>query len=131
MDLRILLPYQIFLDVRNIKRLNVETVNGSFGFLPNRLDCTAALQPGILMYETESSEMVYLAVDEGVLVKAGNQVLVSVRNAMGGTELGSLHSVVDKEYKAIDNQEKKVRSVVAKLETGFIRQFEEFRKMNG
>ena len=43
---------------------------GSFGLLPHRLDCVAALVPGILTYETKEDGTVYLAVDQGVLVKA-------------------------------------------------------------
>lgn len=100
---------------------------GSFGILPHRLDCAATLAPGILLYETETGSVVYLAVDEGILVKAGPDVLVSVRNAIGGAELGNLHQTVSQEFLKLDDQEKKVRSVMAKLELGFIRRFEEFR----
>lgn len=128
MNLKILLPFQVFADLKGIKRIVAETFQGSFGLLPQRLDCAAALSPGILMYETETGSVVYLAIDEGILVKAGIDVLVSVRNAIGGAELGNLHQAVEQEFKNIDEQEKKVRSVMAKLELGFIRRFEEFRQ---
>lgn len=128
MNLKILLPYQVFADLKGIRRIVAETLQGSFGLLPQRLDCAAALAPGILIYETETGNVVYLAIDEGILVKAGNEVLVSVRNAIGGAELGSLHLAVEQEFKNLDEQEKKVRSVMAKLELGFIRRFEEFRQ---
>ena len=128
MNLKILLPYQVFVDIQGVKRIVAETWKGSFGILPHRLDFTAALSPGILTYETEESGDVYLAIDEGILVKAGADVLISVRNAIGGAELGGLHKVVEQEFINIDDQEKKVRSVMAKLELGFIRRFEEFRK---
>ncbi len=128
MNLKILLPYQVFADLKGIRRIVAETLQGSFGLLPQRLDCAAALAPGILIYETETGNVVYLAIDEGILVKAGYDVLVSVRNAIGGAELGSLHQAVEQEFKNIDEQEKKVRSVMAKLELGFIRRFEEFRQ---
>jgi F-type H+-transporting ATPase subunit epsilon len=39
-----------------------------------------------------------VAVDEGVLVKTGMDVLVSVRRAIGGTDLGQLHEAVEKEF---------------------------------
>lgn len=128
MNLKILLPYQVFANLKGIKRIVAETLQGSFGLLPQRLDCAAALAPGILMYETETGNVVYLAIDEGILVKTDYEVLVSVRNAIGGAELGSLHLAVEQEFKNIDEQEKKVRSVMAKLELGFIRRFEEFRQ---
>jgi F-type H+-transporting ATPase subunit epsilon len=128
MNLKILLPYQVFADVKGIKRIVAESFRGSFGLLPHRLDCTAALAPGILIYETGEGKEVFLAIDEGILVKAGPDVFVSVRNAFEGTELGSLYKAVKQEFKNIDEHEKNVRSVMAKLEIGFIRRFEEFRK---
>jgi len=128
LNLKILLPFQVFADLKGIKRIVAETHNGSFGLLPHRLDCTAALAPGILLYETEAGNVVYLAIDEGILVKAGLDVLVSVRDAIGGAELGNLHKAINQEFINIDEQEKKVRSIMARLELGFIRRFEEFRQ---
>ena len=110
-----------------MKRIVAHTLQGSFGLLPHRLDCTAALAPGILTYETESEGEVYLAVDQGVLVKAGMDVLVSVRNAIGGTDLDKLHEAVKREFLNVNDQEKNVRSVLAKMESGFIRRLMEFQ----
>ena len=128
MNLKILLPFEIFADLTGVKRIVAETHNGSFGLLPHRLDCTASLAPGILIYETDSLGEVCIAIDEGILVKVGTQVMVSVRNAIGGVELGSLHKAIEKKFLNIDEQEKNVRQVMAKLEIGFIRRFERFQK---
>ena len=68
-----------------------------------------------------------MAVDEGVLVKTGPDVLVSVRHAIGGTDLGQLHEAVKREFLTLDEQEQSVRSVMAKMESGFIRRFMEFQ----
>ena len=122
-----LLPYQIFADKQGVRRIVAQTLQGSLGLLPHRLDCTAALAPGILIYETDTEGEVYLAVDQGVLVKAGPDVLVSVRNAIGGTDLEKLHDAVQREFLDLDEQEKNVRSVLAKMESGFIRRFMEFQ----
>jgi F-type H+-transporting ATPase subunit epsilon len=89
--------------------------------LPHRLDCVAALAPGILIYETEAEGEVYVAVDEGVLVKTGLDVLVSVRNAISGTDLGQLRDSVEREFLNLNEREQSVRSVMAKMESGFIR----------
>ena len=48
MNLKILLPHQVFADLKGIKRIVAETFQGSFGIFPRRLDCAAALAPGIL-----------------------------------------------------------------------------------
>ena len=128
MDLKILLPFRIFAEIKNVSSIVAETSEGFFGLLPQRLDCVAALVPGIFTYETETKSIHYLAVDEGVLVKAGTQVLVSVRNAIGGADLGRLRESVENEFMKLDDNEKNVRSVMAKMESGFIYSLEKFRK---
>jgi F-type H+-transporting ATPase subunit epsilon len=128
MKLKVLLPFQVFCEIGDVKRIVAETQRGSFGLLPHRLDCVAVLAAGILTYETETDGEVYVAVDEGVLVKAGANVLVSVRNAIGGMSLGKLHEAVEREFMNLDEGEKQVRAVLAKLETGFVRRFAEFHR---
>jgi F-type H+-transporting ATPase subunit epsilon len=120
MNLKVLLPFQVFAEKTGVSRIVAETCEGSFGLLPHRLDCVAALTPGILVYQTEAEGEAYLAVDEGILVKAGADVLVSVRRASGGTDLGQLHALVAKEFLTLDEREKSVRSVMTKLESGFL-----------
>jgi F-type H+-transporting ATPase subunit epsilon len=126
MHLKVLLPFQVFAENIGVSRIVAETHEGSFGLLPHRLDCVAALVPGILIYEDEAENEVYVAVDEGVLVKAGLEVLISVRNAIGGTDLGQLREAVDREFLNLNQREQTVRSVMAKLESGFIRRLAEF-----
>ena len=126
MQLKILLPSRVFGEIVDVTRIVAEARGGSFGILPHRLDCVAALAPGILTYATEAKRDVYVAVDEGVLVKVGAQVLVSVRYAVGGTDLGQLRQAVEREFLSLDDREKSVRAAVAKLESGLIRRFAEF-----
>lgn len=126
MNLKVLLPFRIFATKTGVSRIVVETHAGSFGLLPHRRDCVAPLVPGILTYETDAEGETYLAVDEGVLVKTGQDVLVSVRRAMGGTgkdQLQQLRASVEQEFLTLDEQEQSVRAVMAKLETGFLRRF--------
>ena len=127
MNLKVLLPFQIYAEKTGVSRIVAETGQGSFGLLPHRLDCVAALVPGILIYETESDGEVLVAVDEGVLVKTGPDVLVSVRRALGGTDLGKLRDAVEQEFLTLDEHEQSVRVVMAKLETGFLRRFASFQ----
>ena len=127
MNLKILLPFQIFAEKTDVLRIVAETGEGSFGLLPQRLDCVAALSPGILIYETEAEGEVYLAIDEGVLVKIGPDVLISLRRALIGTDLAQLRAAVEQEFLTLDENEQSVRAVMAKLETGFIRRFANFQ----
>ncbi len=72
------------------------------------------------MYETDPDGKVYVAVDEGVLVKTGPDVRVSVRRAIGGRDLGQLRASVERDFRVLDAQEKSERSVMVKLEAGFL-----------
>ena len=126
MNLKILLPFKIFAYKRDVLRIVAVTHEGSFGLLPQRLDCVASLSAGILVFETEADGEVYIAVDEGVLVKTGSDVRVSVRNAIGGMSLEELRAAVEAEFIHLDEQEQKVRSVLAKMESGFMRHLAEF-----
>jgi F-type H+-transporting ATPase subunit epsilon len=76
--------------------------------------------------ETENEEETYVAIDEGVLVKAGVDVLVSVRNAIAGDELGDLREAVEREFLTLDEHEESVRAVLARMESGFIRRLADF-----
>lgn len=126
MHLKVLLPFRVFAEKSGVSRIVADTRAGSFGFLPHRRDCVAALAPGILIFETAQDGEIFLAVDEGVLVKTGREVLVSVRNAIAGTDLGQLHAVVEQEFRNLNQREQSVRSVMAKMESGFIRRLAEF-----
>lgn len=127
MTLKVLLPFQVFAESTGVTRIVAETLDGAFGLLPHRLDCVAALVPGILVYETATGGEVFVAVDDGVLVKAGTEVLVSVRRAIGGSDLGRLRQAVEKEFLTLDDHEQSVRSVMAKLESGFLHRFVAFQ----
>jgi F-type H+-transporting ATPase subunit epsilon len=123
MNLTVLLPYRVYAEKTAVSRIVAETHDGSFGLWPRRLDCVAALASGILTYETESDGEVFVAVDEGVLVKTGPQVLISVRRAIGGRDLGQLRDAVRREFLTLDENEQRVRLVTTKLEVGFLRRF--------
>ena len=123
MNLKVLLPFQVFVDKTDVTRIVAESIEGSFGLLPHRLDCVAALTPGILTYHSGSDGEVFIAVDEGVLVKTGPDVLVSVRRANSGTDLSKLRQSVEQEFLTLDDREKSARSAMDKLESGFLRRF--------
>ena len=128
MNLKVLLPFEIFADKTGVSRIVAETREGSFGLLPHRLDCVAALAPGILIYQLGAQAEAYMAIDEGVLVKTGLDVLISVRNAIGGTDLGQLHAAVEREFLHLNERERSVRSVMAKMESDFISRLAEFHR---
>ncbi len=120
MTLKILLPFKILEERSRVSRIVAETPSGSFGLLPHRLDCVAALVPGILTFQVEGEDEVYVAVDGGVLVKTGATVLVSVRRALSGTSLDQLRDRVSQDFLTLDESEQRARKVLSRLESGFL-----------
>jgi F-type H+-transporting ATPase subunit epsilon len=127
MTLKVLLPFGIFAEQTDVTRIVVDTSAGSFGLLPHRLDGVAALVPGILSFTTDAQGETFVAVDEGVMVKTGADVTVSVRRAVHGTDLAQLRASIEREFVHQDAQAQDVRQVMAKLETGFLRRFASFQ----
>ena len=105
MRLKVSLPTRVLID-RDVTKVIAEAENGSFGILPHHIDFVAALVPGILSF-TSNREEEFLAVDEGILVKRDNEVMVSTRKAVRSKNLGTLKQTVEEEFRTLDEQEKK------------------------
>ena len=121
MRLRVFLPTRILID-QEVTKVVAEAENGSFGILPKHIDFVAALAPGIFSFESDTEEE-FLAIDEGILVKCASEILVSTRNAVRSKNLGELKQTVEHEFRTLDDQERKTRSILAKLEADFTKKF--------
>jgi F-type H+-transporting ATPase subunit epsilon len=53
-------------------------------------------------------------------------VIISVRDAIIGKDLSKLREAVDKEFLTLDESERRIHSVMAKLESGLVRRLAEF-----
>ena len=124
MQVKILLPSTVFLD-QVAKKLVAEGQNGFFCLLPRHIDYTNALVPGILTLEHVDGQIAYYAVSEGILVKIGRQVLLSVRDAVRGETLEDLKKAVDSQFLQLIRQEQASRTALKKLEADTIRRFME------
>ncbi|NQT87153.1 F0F1 ATP synthase subunit epsilon [bacterium] len=124
MNLKVLLPTKVLVD-EDAAKVTAEAANGSFSLLPRHIDFVAPLAPGLLSFETPSGREEFLAVDEGVLVKCGDEVLVSTRQAVRGADLGALQDTVDAQFSVLDEKEKAARAASARLEADLVRRFME------
>ncbi|MBN1843120.1 MAG: F0F1 ATP synthase subunit epsilon [Deltaproteobacteria bacterium] len=122
MKLKVLLPTEVLIN-EEVTKVIAEAGNGSFCLLPRHVDFLANLVPGLFSFVTSQGVEEFLAIDEGILIKCGPEVLVSTRNAVRGPDLGKLEQTVRKSFSALDGREKAARSAFAKLEAGFIRRF--------
>jgi F-type H+-transporting ATPase subunit epsilon len=127
-QLRILLPSEVFALVENVDSIVATTPSGCFGLLPHRMDCAAVLTPGLLGYTTASTGDVHIAVDAGVMIKTGNEVLVCVRRAISGADLGQLQQAVQLELLKLSEQQQADRRTLAHLESGLIRDLVELQR---
>lgn len=120
MNLKVLIPTKVLVD-ETANKVTAEAENGSFTLQPKHIDFVAALVPGILSFEADSGEEVFIAVDEGILVKRGAEVLVSVRQGIRSADLETLEQTVAEEFTHLDEKEKETRSAIAHLEAGLLR----------
>lgn len=124
MILRVLLPTEVLLE-EEVAKVTAEAENGWFCLLPRHLDFVTALVPGLLLFEGIDGGEVCLAVDEGILVKCGPEVLVSTRQAVRAPELGAARRAVLAQFRTLDEREKQARSAAAHLEADLARRFME------
>jgi F-type H+-transporting ATPase subunit epsilon len=127
MMLKVLVPTEVLLE-RQVTSLTAEGQNGSFCLRPRHIDYVAPLVPGLLYFvEEQGGAEGFVAIDQGVLVKYGSQVTVSVRNAVFGPRLEDLLNIVDERFGVMDDQQRMVRSAMTRLEADFLRRFMELR----
>lgn len=120
MVVKVVLPSGVLLE-QPAAKLVAEAENGSFCLLPRHVDFVSALVPGILALTTDEGEETFLAVDEGVLVKRGANVLVSTPNAVQG-RLGELRQAVQEQFRERDEDEQQARLALDHLEASLMRQ---------
>lgn len=124
MHLKILIPTEILID-QTVTKVIAEAQNGAFCILPHHIDFLAALVPGILSYTLESNQEIFVAINEGILVKQGQNVLISTLQAVQNTDLETLKQTVEQEFRVLDEQERLMRSAIAKFEATIMRQFKD------
>ena len=125
MHLKINIPDRVAVSETGIASIVAESPAGFFGILPHRLDCIAVLVPGILFVRQDEKDELYIATDEGVLIKTGLDVVVSVRNAIVGHDLSRMKELVEQEFLQRSEQEESVRLVLRKIEDDFTRLYRE------
>ncbi|MGB5769685.1 MAG: F0F1 ATP synthase subunit epsilon [Crocosphaera sp.] len=124
MRLKVLLPSEVFVDI-NVTKIVAEAENGSFCLLPHHIDFLAALVPGILSYTLESNEEIFMAINEGILVKCGDEIFVATLQAIQDNNLENLKQTVDTKFRRLDERDKLIRSALVKFEAIMMRRFQD------
>lgn len=124
--LKVMVPEQILVD-QKVDKVIAEAQNGFFCLEPRHIDFTSVLRPGIL-YSYEADAEHVIAVDEGVLVKCGEEVLVSVISAITGENLETLEQEVREKFINRKKTEQAAQIALQNMEADLIRRFIELEK---
>lgn len=122
MNLRVLLPEKICWQ-GEVKKVIGEAYDGFFCLLPGHVDFVTIMIPGIFFALTDTQRDIYIAINEGILIKTKDQVTLSTGSAIIGDNLGSLKKQVEDNFMKINQQERGARNALQKLEADFVRRF--------
>lgn len=122
MRLTVVLPDRVLLSA-DVARVRADAPNGQFCLRPRHVDLATALVAGVLELTDEDGTERYVGHGEGLLVKAGDEVLVTVRQGAVGDALGTLRAQVEASYARTDEREQLARAATARLEAGLVRRF--------
>lgn len=127
MRLKVLLPTEVLID-QDVSKVTAEAENGCFCLLPKHLDFVATLVPGLLFFESGEGHEAFIGISEGVLVKQGQNVFVSTKDAVTGPDLGTLETAVKEKFLNLTEREENARVAVSKFEADFLRRFLELQQ---
>lgn len=122
MKLVVITPTETVLE-EEVSRIVAEAVDGSFGVLERHIDFVTQLRPGVLVFQTQSGREQFLGLNWSTLVKRGAEVCISTHGAIEGDELESLEERIEAEFVEMDEEERRARLALARLEAGMIRRF--------
>lgn len=126
LQLRVMEPKKILVKTA-VTKVIAEALNGSFCIKPNHIDFVSALKPGILEYYTDEGDQ-FIALDEGILVKCGQDVLVSVLNGVPGTNLSELEETVREQFHKTEAMNKATDIALKGMEADLLMHFVELDK---
>ena len=124
--LKIMTPEQIIAD-RKVDKIIADGQNGFFCLKPRHVDFTSALRAGIFYYYIGEEEF-FTAIDSGILVKCGNEVLVSALNAISGKDLKELEELVKQKFIEVEETEQASVMALRNLEAELVQHFVDLEK---
>ena len=126
MRLKVLLPTNVLVD-EEVRKIGADAEDGELTLLPHHIDLTTTLSPGVLSFELADGREEFVAVAEGVLVKCGEEILVSTRKGVRGAELGKLQQRIQEEFTKLDERAETARTSLNKIEATFVHRFVELK----
>jgi F-type H+-transporting ATPase subunit epsilon len=122
--LKVVTPTRVVVDT-HAEKVTVQGREGSRTYLPAHIDFSTVVVPSVMSWQPAEGEEQFAAVDEGMLVKVGDEVLLSTSYAVYGPPLGRLRETVEEQFSERGEREKTARTALAKLEASIMRRFME------
>jgi F-type H+-transporting ATPase subunit epsilon len=103
LNLRIYTPQKLFLE-ETITRLKVQEKDCNYTIFPRHIDYLSCFNRSTIVFRKLSGEEGYVWLNQGVLVKCGREVQISVFSAIdGGSSAANLKVAMDKNMKNFKN----------------------------
>ena len=127
MNVSVQLPDRLLFEGKAVA-LTAVAPNGSFGLLPNHIDFVTALVPSVLLLRGSDGGEQIFGIDEGLLVKKGQDVRIAVLRGVRGDDLDSLKDTVEARFVQMDEEERQARAALSRLEADMVRRFAELQR---
>lgn len=128
MRLLVSTPFARVLDV-DIEKIHAPTQRGDWCLLPRHADLVMEIVPGILTHHA-NGEQAAIALNTGLLVKAGDEVLIASDQAVISDCLADLTHAVQEQFLRQSEDEKRAQTALAHIETGLIRNLIDLEQAN-
>ena len=120
MIVKLITPNSIMLH-RDFVKVIADGTHGNFCILPRHADYLAPLVPGILVLTDQDDNVRLFATGDGLLVKCGNNVLITVRQAIASDNLVQLQATVRSRFQSMDAKKMAGIAAMASLEANLVR----------
>lgn len=95
-----------------VELLDIDATGGRFGLLERHIDCTAALETGLLAISARDGEEHYIGIDGGVMVKIGGSVRIATGRIVSGVGLEKLEQkLAEQRNESTDAQRQRMRTL--------------------
>ena len=133
LNLRIYTPNKLLID-ETIKKITVYGNEGSFTILPKHIDYVSSFDDCILYFTKDNDEIVFVGVNQGILVKSGREIQISTFNAVeGGNSLQELKNKLRLNITTEDVKNKiknSLKNIRKDLFNDIGRRYEQIRRKN-
>lgn len=111
-----------------VAKVVAEGIGGSRGFLPHHVDFVMPLRRGVMWCTDPEGADTFFAVDGGVLVKKGPQVVVATRYAVMAGRMEDLPAGLQAMFAEADEHAQAAERAASRLETMLLREFMELHR---